>query len=78
MQLVDMDNDNDSYPTIKKNELLFVGRVNITQKRVDILLEIWHKIFLNFPDWELNIVGDGEDLNYLKNRKAYSWRKFKV
>lgn len=52
----------------KKNELLFVGRVNITQKRVDILLEIWHKIFLNFPDWKLNIVGDGEDLNYLKNK----------
>jgi glycosyltransferase involved in cell wall biosynthesis len=52
----------------KKNELLFVGRVNITQKRVDILLEIWRKIFLNFPDWKLNIVGDGEDLNYLKNK----------
>lgn len=52
----------------KKNELLFVGRVNITQKRVDILLDIWHKIFLNFPDWKLNIVGDGEDLNYLKNK----------
>ena len=52
----------------KKNELLFVGRVNITQKRVDILLEIWHKIFLNFPDWKLNIVGNGPDLDYLKKR----------
>lgn len=56
----------------KKNELLFVGRVNITQKRVDILLEIWRKIFINFPDWKLNIVGDGEDLDYLKNKAIKS------
>lgn len=52
----------------KKNELLYVGRVNISQKRVDLLLKIWQKIFLSFPDWKLNIVGDGEDLNSLKEQ----------
>ena len=54
--------------TIKENELLFVGRINITQKRVDILLKIWKELFERFPDWKLNIVGDGPDLDYLMKR----------
>jgi len=52
----------------KENELLFVGRINITQKRVDILLKIWKELFEKFPDWKLNIVGNGPDLDYLKKR----------
>jgi len=52
----------------KENELLFVGRINITQKRVDILLKIWKELFEKFPDWKLNIIGNGPDLDYLKKR----------
>lgn len=52
----------------KENELLFVGRINITQKRVDILLKIWKELFERFPDWKLNIVGNGPDLEHLINR----------
>jgi glycosyltransferase involved in cell wall biosynthesis len=52
----------------KENELLFVGRINITQKRVDILLKIWKELFVKFPDWKLNVVGNGPDLDYLKER----------
>jgi len=52
----------------KKNELLFVGRINITQKRLDILLKIWEELFRKFPDWKLNVVGNGPDLDYLKER----------
>lgn len=53
----------------KQNEILFVGRVNITQKRLDLLIKIWEKLHLKFPEWKLSIVGDGPDLDILK-RKA--------
>jgi len=56
------------YDIKKENELLFVGRINITQKRLDILLKIWKELFEKFPDWKLNIIGNGPDLDYLKKR----------
>lgn len=43
----------------KKNWLLFVGRLEYTQKRPDRLLKIWKLIYHQFQDWELHIVGDG-------------------
>ena len=52
--------------TSKKNELLYVGRINNSQKRVDLLLQVWQKIQGTFPDWKLNIVGDGEELEELE------------
>jgi len=56
------------YDIKKENELLFVGRINITQKRLDILLKVWKELFEKFPDWKLNIIGSGPDLDYLKKR----------
>lgn len=53
--------------TSKKNELLYVGRVNTSQKRVDLLLKVWQKTHLTFPDWNLNVVGDGDELEALKS-----------
>lgn len=50
----------------KKKELLYVGRINCSQKRVDILLLIWSRVCNNFNDWTLNIVGDGPELDYVK------------
>jgi len=52
----------------KENRLLFVGRVNNQQKRVDLVLDIWSNLFEKFPDWYLDIVGDGPDLNDLKQK----------
>ena len=52
----------------KENVLLFVGRINIQQKRVDLLLEIWRKLYVDFPDWRFEIVGDGPELENLKAR----------
>jgi len=46
----------------KKRELLFVGRMENGQKRVDLLLKIWAKLEARFPDWSLRLVGDGNDL----------------
>ena len=47
---------------VKKKELLFVGRINTYQKRVDLLLDIWAIFSVLHPDWILNVVGGGDEL----------------
>jgi len=52
----------------KQKTILFVGRISEFQKRLSLIIEIW-KIILNtkkYNDWNLKIVGDGDDLNYIK------------
>ena len=52
---------------IKKNkEILYVGRINTSQKRVDLLLKIWGLLDDVFDDWSLNIVGGGDELESMK------------
>lgn len=51
----------------KKNELLFVGRIDTLHKRVDLLLEIWNKLNVQFPDWQLKIVGGGDEMDKVVN-----------
>lgn len=53
-------------PKEKCKELLYVGRINTSQKRVDLLIKIWSLLHAKFPDWSLKIVGDGEELNAIK------------
>ena len=51
----------------KQNIVLVVARLDENQKRISEILKIWKNFEekYDFPDWKLNIVGDGED------RKAY-------
>ena len=56
------------YTCDKKKEILYVGRINTTQKRVDVLIDIWNRICRNFPDWKLIIVGEGDELDILKRQ----------
>lgn len=51
----------------KENVILFVGRLNILQKRVDLLLEIWKKLHKTLPDWKFWVVGEGEDKIFMEN-----------
>ncbi|GHT33583.1 glycosyl transferase [Bacteroidia bacterium] len=44
----------------KKKNLLYIGRLDFEQKRVDLLLQIWSAIYKDFPDWILDIIGDGK------------------
>ena len=60
-----------SIPTIhpeesKQNILLYVGRLDITQKRSNLLLPLWKKIQEKAPDWKFHIVGEGPQLEALK------------
>ncbi len=43
----------------KENRIIFIGRLEFVQKRVEKLIEIWERIHINFPNWEFDIVGDG-------------------
>lgn len=45
----------------KENRIIFIGRLRLTQKRIDKLLKIWKTLHDEFPDWEFDIVGDGEE-----------------
>lgn len=53
-------------PTEKHKELLFCGRIDFSQKRVDLMLEIWRRLFKAFPDWKLTVVGGGAALESAK------------
>lgn len=53
--------------TEKKKELLYVGRIDRSQKQIHILLHIWNQLYKAYPDWSLNIVGDGVDLEFMKS-----------
>lgn len=46
--------------------VLAMGRFTY-QKGYDMLLEAWHLIAKDFPDWTLKIVGDGEDKQILQD-----------
>lgn len=49
----------------KENRILYVGRVEYTQKQCDLLLPIWKGIHQKFPDWHFDIVGGGSKLQEL-------------
>lgn len=49
----------------KKNQLLYVGRMDLTNKNVNRIVETWGKIWKKYPDWKLLLVGDGPDKQYL-------------
>jgi len=54
----------------KEKTILFVGRISEYQKRLSLIIAIW-KIILNekkYNDWNLKIVGDGEDLETIKEK----------
>ena len=54
----------------KRKEVLYVGRINTSQKRVDLLLQVWKLVQNKFPNWELKLVGGGDELGYMKNLSA--------
>ena len=45
----------------KKKIVLYVGRLDEIQKSLCRLLEIWTLLYNKYPDWQLKLVGDGND-----------------
>lgn len=56
--------------TEKKKQVIYVGRLSFPDKRVDRLIEVWKKICVRVPDWELLIIGDGEERQNLEQAAA--------
>lgn len=50
----------------KKKAVLYVGRIDTIQKKVDLLLCIWSKVCHKHTDWCLKIVGYGGEVDDLK------------
>lgn len=44
----------------KQKEVIYVGRIDEFQKRVDRIIHLWKEIEPSHQDWKLTIVGDGE------------------
>lgn len=54
------------FSTDKRKQLLFLGRLDNSSKCIDKLLKIWAQIEPRFTDWQLLIVGDGDDREMLE------------
>lgn len=50
----------------KKNTVLWVGRVDFSVKRFDLMLKIWNLVYKKNPSWTLKVLGDGKDLSLAK------------
>lgn len=57
----------------KEKIILHVGRINISQKRSDLLPDFWEYLHDKVPDWKFFIVGDGPYYNELE--KDFEKRK---
>ena len=55
-----------AYSLDKKKQILYVGRMTYIDKRIERLVEVWRKIYKNYPDWEFLLVGEGKELPKLK------------
>ena len=61
----------------KRKEILYVGRLELNQKRVDRVLEIWKDLNERHPQWKLTLVGDGVDREKLEeSAKKMSLRNY--
>lgn len=55
-------------PLNKKNEIIYVGRIEYNQKCTYRIVDIWEHLEKKYPDWCLRIVGDGPDRLDLQQR----------
>ena len=61
------------YFSFKKNEIIYVGRLEENQKKITRILDIWETLCQSNDDWKLKIIGDGPDremlTSYVKDKK---------
>ena len=62
----------------RKKQILFVGRL-AKEKQVPELIEIWSLVEKNHPQWELVIVGDGDEKSLVEHKiKEYRLQRVKL
>ena len=60
--------ENTSCQIEKNNEILWVGNVDCSVKRIDYMIHIWSIIHNSHPNWTLIVLGDGPSLKEMKER----------
>ena len=50
----------------KKKQILYVGRMDPYNKRVNRIVEAWEQVYKEYSDWSLELVGEGIQLPALK------------
>ena len=50
----------------KKKQILYVGRMDKENKRVNRIVDAWEVLFKDYPEWRLALVGGGPHLEELK------------
>ncbi|MBO4935635.1 MAG: glycosyltransferase [Alistipes sp.] len=45
----------------REKRVLYVGRLSYWDKRIDRLLAVWERVYERFPEWRLEIVGEGSE-----------------
>jgi glycosyltransferase involved in cell wall biosynthesis len=54
-------------PTLKEKIILYVGRIDYSDKRVHRIIEAWEALYEIYSDWKLILVGDGAEKAALEN-----------
>ena len=52
----------------KEKRILWLSRLGYKQKRADLILPFWKKVMHELPDWEFDIVGNGDAFNDLQKQ----------
>lgn len=60
----------DEISTVSNNKLLFIGRMSMEQKGIDLLIDVLNMIKNQnkYPTWKAVLVGDGEDKKEIERR----------
>lgn len=54
--------------TKKENLIVYMGRFDYEQKRVERFVDIWKLIYKDLPDWRLELYGDGDSFDMVKEK----------
>lgn len=60
-------NDSNSYASCEQKSVIYVGRFS-KQKDINSLLNIWEVIHKQYPEWQLEIFGEGELKEYYHSK----------
>lgn len=58
------------YSETRRKRILWVGRFDLMQKRPDRAVQLWRRIYKDFPDWELVMIGDGDIRESLEKKAS--------
>lgn len=57
----------DSPNTLRSKRIVVLARL-VRQKRIDLMIRIWEKVVKVFPDWQVYVLGNGNEAQVLKQQ----------